>query len=209
MTLRDALDACPFVAILRGVRPEEAAQIGAALWGAGVRLIEVPLNSPDPFVSIERLADAAPAGVTIGAGTVLAPEEVDPVVDAGGALVVAPNLEPAVVRRAREREVAVLPGVATPTEAFRALGLGADGLKLFPGEALPPPVVKAWRAVLPAKTLLLPVGGVTPASVPAWRAAGADGFGVGSALYAPGRSAREVADRTVAFLRALDAGSDG
>ena len=207
--LRDALDACPLVAILRGVTPGEAPAIGAALWEAGFRLIEVPLNSPDPLDSIARLAEAAPAGVLIGAGTVLAPDEVDAVADAGGGLVVAPNLEPDVVARARERGLPVLPGVATPTEAFRALALGADGLKLFPGEAMPPPVVKAWRAVLPAGALLLPVGGVTPESVPGWRAAGADGFGIGSALYAPGRSAADVGARARAFLEALGADAGG
>ena len=208
-SLRETLDVCPFVAILRGVTPAEAPGIGAVLWEAGFRLIEVPLNSPDPLDSIARLAAAAPEGVSIGAGTVLDADDVDRVADAGGTLVVAPNLDPDVIARARARGLPVLPGVATPSEAFRALAAGADGLKLFPGEALPPPVLRAWRAVLPDDTLLLPVGGVSPESVPGWRAAGADGFGIGSALYAPGRGAAEVCERAAAFVRALEDDSRG
>lgn len=196
-----ALAALPLVAILRGITPAEALPVGQALVDAGFRLIEVPLNSPEPLRSISALAHAFPQAV-VGAGTVLRRADVGSVQAAGGQLVVAPNFDAGVVQEARELDMACLPGVATPTEAFAALDAGATGLKLFPAEAIPPAAVKALRAVLPAGTLLLPVGGVTPDNAAAWRAAGADGLGIGSALYKPGRPVHEVAALARAFADA-------
>ena len=196
-----ALAALPLVAILRGITPAEALPVGQALVDAGFRLIEVPLNSPEPLRSISTLAHAFPQAV-VGAGTVLRRADVGPVQAAGGQLVVAPNFSAEVVQEARELAMACLPGVATPTEAFAALDAGATGLKLFPAEAIPPAAVKALRAVLPAGTLLLPVGGVTPQNTADWRAAGADGLGIGSALYKPGRPAHEVAALAREFAQA-------
>lgn len=202
---REALAALPLVAILRGLRPEEADGVGDALVGAGVTIIEVPLNSPDPFASIRRLADRHGERALVGAGTVLDPADVDRVRDAGGRLVVMPHSDPAVIARAVALGLDCTPGVATPTEAFSALAAGATALKLFPGEAMPPAIVKAWRAVMPPGTLLLPVGGVGPANMAAYRQAGADGFGLGTALYGPGLPAEAVAERartSVAACRA-------
>ena len=196
-----ALAALPLVAILRGLTPDEALPVGQALVDAGFRLMEVPLNSPDPLTSISALAHAFPQAV-VGAGTVLRRAEVGPVQAAGGRLVVAPNFSAGVVQEARELGMACLPGVATPTEAFAALDAGASGLKLFPGEIVVPAAVKALRAVLPPGTLLLPVGGVTVANAAAYRAAGADGLGIGSAIYTPGRPAHEVAANARAFADA-------
>jgi 2-dehydro-3-deoxyphosphogalactonate aldolase len=200
--LRACLGDLPLVAILRGLVPDAAADIGAALVAAGFRIIEVPLNSPQPFASIERLARALSGTTVIGAGTVLEPEDVERVRDAGGRLVVMPHSDRAVIARARERGLACTPGVATPTEAFAALAAGADALKMFPAEAMPPPVVKAWRAVLPPDTLLLPVGGIRPDNMRAFVAAGANGFGLGSALFSPQLSAAEVAANARAFVDA-------
>jgi 2-dehydro-3-deoxyphosphogalactonate aldolase len=196
-----ALAACPLVAILRGLRPEEAVPVGQVLVDAGFSLIEVPLNSPQPLLSIAALSRAFPQAM-IGAGTVLAPSEVGPVQAAGGRLVVAPNFNPEVVREARELGLSCLPGVMTPSEAFAALDAGATGLKLFPAEIISPAVLKALRAVLPRQALLLPVGGITPANLPAWRAAGADGAGIGSALYKPGVSLATLEQNAQAFAAA-------
>lgn len=196
-TFREALAALPLVAILRGLRPEDAQAVGGALCAAGLRIIEVPLNSPDPFESIARLARAFGGRALIGAGTVMSPGDVDRVREAGGRLIVMPHSDPAVIRRSIETGLECTPGVATPTEAFAALAAGATALKLFPGEALPPPVVKAWRAVMPPGTLLLPVGGVGPETMAAYRAAGADGFGLGSSLFSPGLAAEAVQERAL------------
>ena len=196
-----AMAALPLVAILRGITPDEALPVGQALVDAGFRLIEVPLNSPEPLRSVALLARAFPQAV-VGAGTVLRRGDVGPVQAAGGQLVVAPNFDAAVVQEAHELGLACLPGVATPTEAFAALDAGATGLKLFPGEMIPPAAVKAMRAVLPPGALLLPVGGITPANAAAYRDAGADGLGIGSALYRPGRAPQEVATRARAFADA-------
>lgn len=200
--LREALQSLPLVAILRGLRPDNADAVGGALVGAGFRVIEVPLNSPEPFRSIERLAAAYGADALVGAGTVLDPADVARVRDAGGRLVVMPHADPAVIERARELGLSCTPGCATPTEAFAALKAGADGLKMFPAEALPPAVVKAWRAVLPPETLLLPVGGITPERMKAYLDAGANGFGLGSALFSPDLPASEVAVRAERFAKA-------
>jgi 2-dehydro-3-deoxyphosphogalactonate aldolase len=195
----------PLIAILRGVRPEEAEEIAAILVEVGFAAIEVPLNSPEPLRSIEAIAKRWGGATLVGAGTVLAPEEVDGVAGAGGKLVVSPNLNLAVTERAAALGLAIVPGVATPTEAFAALRAGASALKLFPAEGLPPPIVKAWRSVLPRDVQLLPVGGVTPASVAPYRRAGASGFGVGSALYKPGATAAEVERVARAFAAAWKA----
>ena len=200
--LSSALAALPLIAILRGLRPEEAEAIGAALVDAGFRIIEVPLNSPEPFASIRRLVDRFAARAVVGAGTVLEAGQVSRLADAGGSLVVMPHGDAAVIAAAKAAGMACLPGVATPTEAFAALRAGADGLKLFPAETLGPAAVKAWRAVLPAGTMLLPVGGITPEGMAAWRAAGAAGFGLGSALYRPGATADEVAATARSFVTA-------
>jgi len=201
--LRRALANLPLVAVLRGLGPESAIAVGQALVDAGFRIIEVPLNSPQPFASIKILADAFGADALIGAGTVLRPGDVERVRGAGGRLIVMPHSDPRIIVEAKTQGLVCLPGVATPTEGFAALGAGADGLKLFPAEAIPPPVVKAWRAVFPADTLLLPVGGITPERMADYRAAGASGFGLGSALFHPGLTASEVKRRANAFVAAV------
>jgi 2-dehydro-3-deoxyphosphogalactonate aldolase len=195
----------PLVAILRGVRPEEVEEIGLALVEAGLRAVEVPLNSPEPLTSIGRLARALAGRALVGAGTLRRAAEVAEVAAAGGRLIVTPHADPAIVRAAKAEGLLALPGVATPTEAFAMLDAGADGLKLFPAELLGPPVVKALRAVLPAGIRLVPVGGITPETMAAFRAAGARGFGLGSALYRPGAGPAEVAERARAFLAAWSA----
>lgn len=200
--LSTALAELPLIAILRGVRPEEVESIGTALVDAGFRIIEVPLNSPDPFTSIRRLADRFADRAVIGAGTVLEVGQVGRLADAGGRLVVMPHGDVSVIAAAKIAGMACLPGVATPTEAFAALRAGADGLKLFPAETLGPAAVKAWRAVLPAGTMLLPVGGITPEGMAPWRAAGAAGFGLGSALYRTGATASEVDVTARSFVAA-------
>lgn len=201
-----ALARLPLVAILRGLTPEEAPAVGQVLVEAGFRLIEVPLNSPRPFESIAALRAALPGEVVLGAGTVLQADEIGALRAAGGELVVMPHADLALVRAAKAQGLLCVPGVATPTEAFAARAAGADALKLFPAEALPPPVLRAWRAVLPPGLRVLPVGGVTPESLATWRAAGAGGAGLGSALYSPGRPVAEVAARARAFADAWAAG---
>jgi 2-dehydro-3-deoxyphosphogalactonate aldolase len=188
-----ALNQCPVVAILRGVKPDEVDAVGDALVEAGIIVIEVPLNSPDPFDSIGRLAKRYGARALIGAGTVLEPADVARVKDAGGQLIVAPNFDADVVRAARAAGLVALPGVMTPSEGFAALKAGADGLKLFPAEIIPPAVFKAWRAVFLADCLLLAVGGVGVDNLKIYAQAGASGYGIGSALYKPGRSPAEIA----------------
>ena len=184
--------------------PSDDAFIGLpnAIVESGFALLEVPLNSPDPLASIELIARLFGDKVLVGAGTVLEAREVDEVAEAGAKLVVAPNSDHAVIERALKLGLLAVPGVATPTEAFGALRAGASGLKLFPGEALGPDIVKAWRAVLPKETQLYPVGGVTPERIAPYRCAGANGFGIGSALYTPGASVDEVARAAQTFVRA-------
>lgn len=202
-TLAQAMAQLPLIAILRGLTPAEAPAIGEALVSSGFAIIEVPLNSPEPLRSIATLTQLFPQTL-IGAGTVLNAQQVQDVHGAGGRLVVAPNFNPAVVAQALALGMVVLPGVATPTEAFAALDAGAHGLKLFPAEMISPATVKALRAVLPASTALMPVGGITPDNMAPYRAAGANGFGLGSALYAPGRSAQAVQQQAQAFVRAFN-----
>lgn len=200
------LAACPLIAILRGLPAEDAEAVGEALVAAGITIIEVPLNSPAPFDSIVRLAQRLGGAALIGAGTVLGVADVARVAEAGGGLIVAPNTDARVIRAAKAAGMAAAPGCLTPSECFAALEAGADALKLFPAEAASPAVVKALRAVLPRGVPLIPVGGIVPASMASYRAAGADGFGLGSALYAPGMSAVEVAERARAFVAALAEG---
>ena len=202
MGLEQALAELPLVAILRGLVPAEALAVGEVLVTAGFRLIEVPLNSPEPFKSIEALARRFGEQAVIGAGTVLEPAAVARLEAAGGTLVVMPHGDPDVIKAAKTLGLYCLPGVATPTEAFAALAAGADGLKLFPAELLPPVVVKAMRAVLPPRTRLFPVGGIAPATMADYMAAGAAGFGLGSALFRPGLKPAEVAVRANAFVAA-------
>lgn len=198
----EAMARLPLVAILRGVRPDESTPVLMALIDAGFHLIETPLNSPQPFETIRLMRLVAPKDALIGAGTVRTESDVAAVAEAGGDLIVMPHADAAIIKAAKARGLIALPGVATPTEAFAALDAGADALKAFPAEMILPTVVKAWRAVIPADVPILPVGGVTPASMAAYIAAGADGFGLGSALYKPGDSAKKVAENAAAFVGA-------
>jgi 2-dehydro-3-deoxyphosphogalactonate aldolase len=200
--MKEAFEALPLVAILRGLQSHEAGDIGMALYEAGFRLIEVPLNSPQPLESIAHLARKLPADAVVGAGTVLSTAAVQDVRNAGGTLVVMPHSDTAVIRAAKAAGMSCVPGAATPTEAFAAIHAGADALKLFPAEMVTPNVMRAMRAVLPPALPLLPVGGITPDSMATWRAAGAAGFGLGSALYQPGLGAAAVAERARAFAAA-------
>ena len=200
--LKQTLAKNGLIAILRGLRPEEAASIGEVLYQAGFRVIEVPLNSPEPYDSIRILRATLPADCLIGAGTVLTPEQVRLVKEAGGQVIVMPHSDPKVLRAAKSAGLYLSPGVATPTEAFAALAEGADVLKLFPAEQMGPAVVKAFLAVLPAGTALIPVGGITPDNMQVFIDAGVSGFGLGSGLFKPGMSAAEVAERADAYMSA-------
>lgn len=194
---------CRLVAIIRGVTPADAVAIANALFEGGIRIIEVPLNSPDAFTSVRAIADSLGDRALIGAGTVLHPDQVARVRDAGGRIVVSPNMNPAVIRATVEAGMVSSPGIFTPSEAFAALDSGAHTLKLFPAEAASPKVVKSMRAVLPKDIPFLIVGGVTLESVPGWLDAGADGFGLGSGLYKPGGSAEETLGKARAFVEAV------
>ncbi len=193
---------CGLIAILRGVQPHEVAAIGLKLYEAGFRIIEVPLNSPQPFDSIHTLRNGLPADCVIGAGTVLTTDQVAAVKRAGGEIIVMPHSDPLVIAAAKQAGLACAPGVATVTEAFAALAAGADVLKMFPAEQLGPNVVKAWRAVIPATVALIPVGGVTPENLATFVTSGASGFGLGSALYKPGLSVEQVAQNAANFVAA-------
>jgi len=202
VVLRDYLTDLPLVAILRGLHPDNARNVGFVLAEAGFRVIEVPLNSPEPFRSIEILAKTLPKNVLVGAGTVLNPDDVSGIHDMGGRLIVMPHADLEVIRRARELGLFCTPGVATPTEAFAALKAGADAIKIFPAEAIPPAVVKAWRAVLPKEAIVLPVGGIKPDTMKAYVEAGATGFGLGSALFTPAMSTEEIGRNAQDFAQA-------
>ena len=204
-----AFAACPLIAILRGIEPGEAREHGRALYDAGFRVIEVPLNSPAPCEGIAAIRAALPHDAIGGAGTVLRPELVGTLAGAGGELVVMPHADAAVIRAAKAAGLACTPGVATPTEAFAALAAGADALKMFPAEQLGAHVVKAWRAVVPKRVPIVPVGGVSPENMQPFLAAGADGFGLGSALYRPGQGPDETAVRARAFADGLRAAREG
>ncbi|WP_207482134.1 2-dehydro-3-deoxy-6-phosphogalactonate aldolase [Arenibaculum pallidiluteum] len=201
-TLADALGKLPLVAILRGLDPAKALDTGQALFDAGFRIIEVPLNGPRPLECIATLAQAFGTRALIGAGTVMTTAQVEAVAAAGGRLIVMPHADVAVIRHAAAGRLHCVPGAATPTEAFAALAAGADGIKMFPAEVLPPPVVKAWRAVMPRDLPLLPVGGITPEGMAPYRAAGATGFGLGSALFTPAMPVDQVAANARRFVEA-------
>jgi 2-dehydro-3-deoxyphosphogalactonate aldolase len=204
-----ALRAMPLIAIVRGIKPIEAEPVAAALHAAGFRLVEVPLNSPDPFDSIARMRRALPSDVMVGAGTVLRADDIERVRSAGGELIVMPHGDPAVIRAAKAAGLACVPGAMTPTEAFAALDAGADALKLFPAELISPRIVKALRAVLPKAVHLFAVGGVTPDTMAEYARAGATGFGLGSSLYSPGASAELVGAHARRFVEAWRAIATG
>jgi 2-dehydro-3-deoxyphosphogalactonate aldolase len=196
---------CPLVAILRGVRPDEVEPIGDALVAAGFTLIEVPMNSPDPLESIGRLARRLEGQALIGAGTVLTPDQVRAVQQVGGRLIISPNSNLSVIAQSAQAGLVSMPGYFTPTEAFAAVQAGASALKLFPAEAATPAVLKAQRAVLPKDLPILVVGGINPDNMAPWVAAGANGFGLGSALYKPGATAAQVSEAAQAFLNGWNA----
>ena len=193
---------CPLIAILRGIRPDEAVAVGEAVVAAGFTILEVPLNSPEPMESIRRLASALAGRAIVGAGTVYKAAEVDAVAQAGGTLIVSPTVSPAVIGRTAERGLVSAPGVMTPTEAVTALDAGATILKLFPGEIIGPAGVRAMAAVLPGRPRLVVVGGIAPDTMAAYARTPAAGFGIGSALYSPGLGAGEVGTRADAFVAA-------
>jgi 2-dehydro-3-deoxyphosphogalactonate aldolase len=204
--LRTYLHPLPLIAVLRGITPAEIDAVGAALIDQGFRILEVPLNSPEPFDSITRLERRFGGHCLTGAGTVVKLADVARVAAAGGKLIVMPHGDVEIVREAKRLGMLCVPGVATPTEAFAALDAGADGLKMFPAEQLSPAALKAWRAVLPKDALVFPVGGIRPDNMTAYWEAGANGFGTGSNLYAPGAGAatvREAAARYAAGFAAL------
>jgi 2-dehydro-3-deoxyphosphogalactonate aldolase len=199
----NAFRACPLIAILRGVTADTAVAHAEVLYEAGFRVVEVPLNSPEPFDSIEAMTKALPADAIIGAGTVLKLADVDTVKAAGGELIVMPHCDTEIIAAAKEKLMASVPGVATPTEAFQALKFGADALKMFPFEQLGAKAIKAWRAVLGTSIWLIPVGGISPAEVRPLTSAGASGFGLGTALYKPGQDAAMTKANALAFIAAL------
>jgi len=201
--LNEWLSRCPLIPILRGVKPDEVEAIAAALEALGMPIVEVPLNSPEPLESIARLARGFGGRMLIGAGTVMTPGQVAEIAAAGGRLIVTPHADAAVTRAAKQHGLLAIPGFFTPGEAFAMLAAGADALKLFPAEAASPAMLRALRAVLPPATMVLPVGGIDAASMAAWRAAGAAGFGIGSAVYRRGDSAAAVAERARTLLAQL------
>ena len=198
------MDRLPLVAILRGLKPEEALDMGHAIVNAGFHILEVPLNSPDPLRSIQILAETFPNAL-VGAGTVTTAQQVRDIKAVGGQLIISPHLDDNVVCEAVNLGLISLPGVATPSEAFKAIALGAHGLKLFPAEMISPAVVKSMRAVLPGHVRLVPVGGIGTHNMADYRKSGASGFGIGSALYKPGKSAQAVGESAAAFVKAWQA----
>ena len=205
MELKAWLERCPLIAILRGVDPATVLDVAGALEGAGLAIVEVPLNSPRPMESIATLSQWVGARMLVGAGAVLTPAAVQAVFDAGGRLIVTPHAAGDVVSAAKRLGMLACPGFATPTEAFAMLRDGADGLKLFPAEASSPSVLRAMRAVLPAETLVMPVGGIEAGNMRPWLEAGAAGFGIGGAIYKPGNSGAVVADKAARLVAGLAA----
>ena len=201
-TWTSVLQSLPLVAILRGLKPDEAVEVSETLVEAGFLCLEVPLNSPQPLDSIRRLRDALGDRAIVGAGTVLSPRAVQDVADAGGQIIISPNSNPAVIAATKAAGLISFPAFFTPTEAFAAIDAGADALKLFPAETAGPATLKAIKAVLPPAMPVFPVGGVDPRNLAAWRAAGANGFGLGSALYKPGHTAAQVGAAAQAFVAA-------
>jgi 2-dehydro-3-deoxyphosphogalactonate aldolase len=194
---------CPLIAIIRGVKPPEAGAIAAALYEGGIRIIEVPLNSPEPLESIRIIASSHGGKALVGAGTVLDPADVQRVAEAGGRLVVSPNTNIAVIEATIAAGMVSSPGYFTPSEAFAAIRAGAQSIKLFPAEAASPAVVRAQKAVFPSDIPLIIVGGVTPQSVPGWLEGGADGFGLGGGLYRPGQDAETTLQKARAYVAAV------
>ena len=205
MDVKAWLERCPLVAILRGLQPAEAESIGFVLERAGISIVEVPLNSPNPLESISILSRCFGGLMLIGAGTLTKPSQVDEVAAAGGRLIVTPHADTAIVRAAKQAGLFAAPGFFNPTEAFALLEAGADAIKLFPAEVLGPPMLKALRAVLPKSTIVIPVGGVDANQVAPWLAAGALGLGVGSSIYKPGDDARLVEAKALALVAAVRA----
>ncbi len=208
MKFEDYLDAMPLVAILRGVKPEEVVEIGRSLIDSGITIIEVPLNSPDPYDSIKLLADEFADRALIGAGTVLRADQAEKVIAAGGKLIVSPNMNVDVIKTAKRLGGVSVPGCMTPTEAFAALDAGADGIKIFPAEMVSPKVVKAMRAVLPKEAKVVIVGGVNANNMQDFITAGANGFGIGSALFKVGKSAEEIKQDAIAQVQILKVASE-
>jgi 2-dehydro-3-deoxyphosphogalactonate aldolase len=202
VVLGDFLARCGLIAILRGVKPDEVEAIAAALEANGIAIVEVPLNSPEPLESIALLARGFGSRLLIGAGTVMTPAQVRQIAAAGGKLIVTPHADAAVTQAAKQQGLLAVPGFFTPTEAFAMLASGADALKFFPGEASNPSVLRAIRAVLPPGTAVLPVGGIDGSNMAGWRAAGAAGFGIGSAIYKPGDTAEIVAEKARRLIAA-------
>ena len=205
MNFREWMQRCPLIAILRGVKPDEVEAIGFALEEAGICIVEVPLNSPEPLKSIQTLARSFGDRMLVGAGTVTDPAMVAKIADVGGRLIVTPHADLDVVRAAKSASLVAVPGFFNPTEAFALLRAGADAIKLFPADVLGPPMLKAMRAVLPKEAMVLPVGGVGVEQIPVWAKAGAQGFGLGTSLYKPGDSAEMVKTNAEAFVAALKA----
>ena len=201
--IRDHLKQCPLVGIIRGVTPEDVEAIGAAIFDAGIRIIEVPLNSPDPLASIRKLSATYRDRALVGAGTVLEPGQVADVQAAGGRLIVSPNTDSAVIRATVAAGLVSCPGYFTPSEAFAALDAGAHALKFFPAEAATPAVLRSQKAVLPKDVPVIVVGGVKADSMQPWLEAGADGFGLGSGLYTPGQSPGDTAEKARAYVSGL------
>jgi 2-dehydro-3-deoxyphosphogalactonate aldolase len=202
-TLTDWLGRCPLIAILRGVRPEEVVDIGAALYRAGLRIVEIPLSSPDPLASVALLSGRFGDRMLVGAGGIMEPAQVEQVADAGGRLAILPHADIQIVVTARRLGLVVIPGFCTPTEAFTMISAGASGLKLFPAEGNPPAVLEAMRGVLPAEMPIIPVGSISPANMGEYWHAGAAGFGLGPALYRPGMNADAVAAAGSTFISTL------
>jgi 2-dehydro-3-deoxyphosphogalactonate aldolase len=199
------LDECPLIAIIRGVKPDEAEAIGDAIYEGGIRIIEVPLNSPDPLKSIGRLAKKFAERMLVGAGTVLDPADVSRVRDVGGRIIISPDTNPEVISAAASAGLVSSPGYYTPTEAFSAIRAGATSLKLFPAEGATPAVLKAHLAVIPREVPILIVGGIQPGNIRPWLDAGAAGFGLGGGLYKPGQSPARTLDKTRAYVRGVAA----
>jgi 2-dehydro-3-deoxyphosphogalactonate aldolase len=203
--LRRHLDQCPLIAIVRGVTPDEAEAVGEAIHDAGIRIIEVPLNSPEPFASIARLAGKFGDDMLVGGGTVLRWSEVHEIKDCGGRLIVAPNTNAEVIAATVQAGLVSCPGFFTPSEALASIDAGATALKLFPAEGASPAVLKAQLAVLPKDFPIIVVGGVKPNTMQPWRDAGAAGFGLGSGLYKAGQSAAETLDKARAYVAGIRA----
>ena len=202
MTLEDALEACGIIAILRGVTPAEVIAVSQTLYDAGIRVVEVPLNSPEPFVSIEKLSKDFADKLVVGAGTVLSVQDVNLLKAHGGQISVSPDCNEAVISRAKDLGMEPLPGVFTPTEAFAAIRAGAKHLKLFPAEVASPQTIKAWKAVLPKHVKIYAVGGVTPENMGDWLAAGASGFGIGSSIFKPGMNLAKISESAHSLVSA-------